>query len=138
MKPVEMTLKAKNGDEYDALRFHDVAANKWFDSDGYPVNEKFLRVLKTGEVCEVSKIATLTSNLMYRDLAENTPEIVCWSKAQNDKTNNLAIGLAGAGLAAAPVAVGVSLAGTFAGEGVKAAVGADSAFTPVNDQIESK
>jgi hypothetical protein len=59
MKPVEMTLKAKNGDEYDALRFHDVANNKWFDSDGYPVNEKFLRVRKDGFVCEVTYVGLI-------------------------------------------------------------------------------
>jgi hypothetical protein len=134
MKPVEMKLKAKNGDEYDALRFHDVANNKWFDSDGYPVNDKFLRVLKTGEVCEVSRTAILTSNLMFRDLKEGTPELVCWDKAQNDKMNNLAVGGALVGIAAAPVIIGVSLGGAFAGEGVKSAVGAESAFTPIDDQ----
>jgi len=119
MKPVEMTLKAKNGDEYDPLRFHDVAANKWFDSDGYPVNEKLLRVLKTGEVCEATKTALIGSQPHNYTISDNTPITSCIEQRQRDKLDKIGYGAASVGvliggpIIAASSAMGIATGATI-------------------------
>jgi hypothetical protein len=130
MKPVEMKLKAKNGDEYDALRFHDVASNKWYDSDGYPVNDKFLRVLKTGEVCDVLKTSLIGSGPKGFAVNEGTNELLCVEQMWREKADKAAymftagalVFTAGVGGAAMAGATAAGAAGGVAVEEVKEAV----------------
>jgi hypothetical protein len=122
MKPVEMTLKAKNGDEYDALRFHDVANNKWFDSDGYPVNEKFLRVRKDGFVCEVTSTSLVGSLPNFKPLTDERADIVaCVEYMNTQKGERMAWGMTGGLVAVGGVAVaGFAAAGAAQGAVVDA------------------
>jgi hypothetical protein len=114
MKPVEMTLKAKNGDEYDALRFHDVANNKWFDSDGYPVNQKFLRVLKTGEVCEGTKTALIGNGPHKYTISENTPIENCLEQMERNKADKSAMMFTAGSLVVITGIGGAAMAGATA------------------------
>jgi hypothetical protein len=97
MKPVEMKLKAKNGDEYDALRFHDVANNKWYDSDGYPVNDKFLRVRKDGVTCVVTSTAMIANSPNFEETPTGSREDLqaCLESKNIDKSVNSARILSG-------------------------------------------
>jgi hypothetical protein len=124
MKPVEMTLKAKNGDEYDALRFHDVAANKWFDSDGYPVNEKFLRVLKTGEVCEANKTTWVDKKPQSFNI-ESVDPVYCWDSKDIEESKKMQMGVIVGSLAVAGAVVAPFVAAGAAVDGAKAALRED-------------
>jgi len=114
MKPVEMKLKAKNGDEYDALRFNDVANNKWYDSDGYPVNDKFLRVLKTGEVCESTKRALIGNGPKGFTINNDTDVELCIEKMDREKADKAAYVFSAGGLVAITGLGGAAMAGATA------------------------
>jgi hypothetical protein len=131
MKPVEMTLKAKNGDEYDALRFHDVAANKWFDSDGYPVNEKFLRVRKDGFVCEGEYVGLIANMPDFKTpTGEKSDIIACVENMHVQKAEKRAFTISGVGaVLGGPIVAASTAAGFIGGTTVDAvnAVTADKA-----------
>jgi hypothetical protein len=131
MKPVEMTLKAKNGDEYDALRFHDVANNKWFDSDGYPVNEKFLRVRKDGFVCEPFETSLIGGAPGFKIVTDREADVLnCAENMQAQKVNRAAYGAASVGvLIGGPIIAASSAMGIATGATIDTvnAVAADKA-----------
>ncbi len=122
MKPVEMTLKAKNGDEYDALRFHDVANNKWFDSDGYPVNEKFLRVRKDGFVCEVTYVGLIDKMPDFKTPTDEKADIIaCVENVNVQKAEKRVFTISGVGaMLGGPIVAASTAAGFIGGTTVDA------------------
>ena len=126
MKPVEMTLKAKNGDEYPVRRMLNEKSGEYFDTDGYSVNEQKFRVLKDGTVCQPTQTATfIPTNPFYSNIIDKNGNEVegkfCLEKEIADKANNTAYAIGGVGaLLGGPIVAASTAAGFISGTTVDA------------------
>lgn len=118
MKPVEMILKAKNGDEYKVRRMLNEKSGEYFDTDGYSVNEQKFRVLKDGTVCQPKLVGSLFPNPFYSDIIDKSgnevDKLFCLEKEIQDRANNDGYLFAAGGMVVITGIGGAAMAGATA------------------------